>query len=181
MRKVDRPEFVKVLVGLATLKPGAQLPSTESIDIWFAAMADWSIEDFKSAATHLAKSVEFMPSPFHFEQLRRAGEMTANEAWAVALQASKNWRNAVAFPSDRIGRAAQCVGGLREIAFTDQAELHWLRKRFMDAFDELVDVDRVRGELPQIARVEASRIALKGPIQVSNVLPLPLLQKPDDK
>src|ERR1700759_829480 len=86
MIDADKAEFIGVLVGLAAIKPGKDL-TREAYEIWWLAMRDnWTLEHFKSAASHLASSCEFMPSPYHFEQLRKAARQTAGEAFAQALQ-----------------------------------------------------------------------------------------------
>src|SRR5690349_13020064 len=75
MQPADRKKFIEVLTGLAAMKPGGKL-TPESIELFWNAMQDWALEDFVAAANHLARSHEFMPNPYHFEQLRRAGELT---------------------------------------------------------------------------------------------------------
>lgn len=176
MKPHERPEFLKVLIGLAAIKPGCGELTDEALDLWWASMSSWSLVDFKKAAAHLIASCEFMPSPYHFEQLRRAGEKTPSEAWAIALRACRDWSDPSKLPSGRIARAAACVGGFRAIGFTDIKELPWVQKRFIEAYEELGDVEPVRYALPSIA-VE-SHIALTGnapligPTQVANFLPL---------
>ena len=94
MLPADKVELVKILAGLSTIKPGVKL-TPEAYDVWWLAMQHWSIDEFRSAAAHLARSVEFMPSPFHFEQLRKANNPTSGEAFAMAVRhaASGEWRN----------------------------------------------------------------------------------------
>lgn len=145
MLQTDQGEFLRVIEGLAAIKPGGNL-TPEALDLWWCAMRGWSIEDFRSAASHLARSVEFMPSPFHFEQLRRAGELTAGEAWVKVLSGE------TLEPDSREWRAARVVGGQRAIRMADiERDLPHIQRRFMDAYEELTDVDATRIALPQFS------------------------------
>lgn len=151
MRSADRTEFGRLLVALAAMKPGGKL-TDESLELWWLSMADWSLEDFRAAASHLARSVEYMPSPFHFEQLRKAAQTTPSEAWTVALAFCKHWRDPEVQPDGRIARAAAAVGGLRAIAMADtEKDLPHVQRRFLQAYAELSEVEAVREALPQIA------------------------------
>jgi hypothetical protein len=171
MKPTERPEFLKVLIGMAAIKPGRDVLTDEALDLWWSSMRDWSLADFKKAAAHLIKSCEFMPSPFQFEQLRKSGDFQPSEAWSIALRACVNWKDASRLPAGRIARAASCVGGFRAIAMTELKELTWIQKRFMEAYAELSDVESVREALPSIAILSDSRIALSGPTQLSKMIP----------
>lgn len=145
MRPADKPEFVRVLVGLAAIKR-VDL-TAEAIDLWWSAMGKWSIDDFKAASSHLVSSCEWMPTPFHFEQLRKAGEPTAGEAWAIVLQGSQ-----LAIGS-RMARAAMAVGGQYSIRHANiERDLPHIERRFKEAYEDLTDVDGAREALPEIAR-----------------------------
>jgi hypothetical protein len=157
----DKPKFIKQLVGLAAIKPGKDL-TPEGCEIWWQAMQDWQLEEFQQAAAHLAKSVEFMPSPFHFEQLRKAGRPTAGEAWAdIRAMARRSYEGE---PADPIAaRALQALGGLRAVAMCDSDKVHFLERRFAEHFEQIQDAEGVRTALPQIApdpRGEAQRIGI---------------------
>jgi hypothetical protein len=147
MRPSDKPKFVTTLVGLAAIK-GREL-TDEAIDLWWLSMAAWSIEDFTAAAAHLVTACQFMPTPYDFTQLRKAGELTAGEAWERVLSGAK------LEPGSRMARAAQIVGGQQAIRHADiERDLPFVQRRFMDAYAELTDVDGVREALPQIAAPE---------------------------
>lgn len=137
MEPSEKAEMARVLVGLAQIKPGGKI-TQESLDIWWLAMQDWSLDEFREAATHLAKTVEFFPSPYHFEQLRQSKSMTAGEAWAVALKhAAGAWRAGPSVPE--IERAVASMGGWRSIAMASTDSLAFVEKRFIDAFKELTE------------------------------------------
>jgi hypothetical protein len=146
----EKTEFIKTLVGLAAIKPGGNQLTKEAYEIWWAAMKDWALTDFKAAASHLASAVEFMPSPYHFRQLKRAAEKTSGEAWTIALKSCTCWRGGET-PGGRIDRAVKAIGGYRAIAMADtETALPHIERRFKEAYEELSDVEETREALPQI-------------------------------
>lgn len=148
MQPTDRVEFVRVLNGLAAIKRVDLTP--EAIDLWWSAMSRWSIDDFKAAASHLVSSSQFMPSPYDFQQLRSAGQLTAGEAWASVVGGDQ------LETGSRIARAAMIVGGQRHIRHADVVkDLPFLRNRFMEVYDSLGDVDSAREALPEVVSVKA--------------------------
>ena len=152
MLDTDKSEFVKTLMGLAAIKPGGNMLTKESYEIWWNAMRDWPIEEFKSAASHLAKAVEFMPSPFQFNQLRKAQEHTPGEAWAIALSACKRWRNPDDLPKGRVAEAVRAIGGWKALAMADtEKDNPFLERRFSKAYEQLQDVEDARLALPHFS------------------------------
>lgn len=147
MLPTDRPEFLRTLNGLAAIKAKDLTP--EALSLWWSAMAAWSIEDFKSAASHLVTACQFMPTPYDFAQLRKAAEPTGGEAWLEVLSGR------ALLPGSRAARAAAIVGGQRAIRHADiETALPHIQRRFLTAFEELSEVDVVRDALPQIAAPE---------------------------
>lgn len=164
MRPSDRSEFVRILTGMAAIKPGGKL-TPEAIDLYWNAMQSWAIEEFRAAASHLVQTCEFMPNPYHFTKLRKAGELTAGEAWDLVKS------GAVLEPGSRAYRAAQIVGGQYYIRHADvERDLPFIERRFLQAFADLEKVDPVREALPQIVKPEV-RIALRGPAHASHFIP----------
>jgi hypothetical protein len=155
MLPTDRVEFVRVLNGLAAIK-GKEL-TPEALSIWWSAMSSWSMDDFKAAASHLVGACQFMPSPYDFEQLKRAGEPTASEAWLTVLHGYP------LKPGSREARAAAVVGGQYTIRMANvERDLPHLARRFKDAYDELSDVDSARESLPQFTdRVALENLGLR--------------------
>lgn len=168
MIPTDKSKFIKQLVGLAAIKPGKSL-TEEAYEIWWLAMQDWSLEDFTAAAAQLARSVEFMPSPFHFEQLRKAGRPTAGEAWIAALEyARKGWTRwgdntvsqmpAMKPPADPlIAKAVQAIGGYEAIAMSPADKTHFLEQRFAQNYDSMQDAHEIREALPQLTQASSTR------------------------
>lgn len=156
MQSADKRKFLEIVNGMAAIKPGKPL-TPAAIELFWNAMQRWSIEEFQDAANHLMRTVEFMPNPYHFEQLRRASEMTAGEAWLLAM--SGNFE-----PGSRTGRAAAVVGGHRRLVMADiERELPHLQRRFMEVYDELSDVDVTRAALPNLTGLDDLKSMLPAP------------------
>lgn len=159
MQSTDRAEFVRVLNGLAAIKGKDLTP--EAISLWWSAMARWEIDEFKAAASHLVGSCQFMPSPYDFEQLRKAGEPTAHEAWDIALCNCTSWRNGNSRAGTFIDRVVRLIGGYRAIAMADERELSFIQRRFMEAYETQREVEPVRDALPEVATGVLDRLSLK--------------------
>jgi len=148
MQAADRVEFARILTGLAAIKPGNKL-TPEALDVWWLSMQAWSIAEFREAAAHLARSVEFMPSPFHFEGLRKAGRPTAGEAWTEALDRVRHGN----YPADdeHLNRVVRAIGGWQALGMTNSDSLHFVERRFADHFEAMQDAGDVRDAVPRIA------------------------------
>ena len=73
MDNKDKARFLKVLNGMAEIY-SKQL-SNEEILLWWAALKNkWEIDDFEDAAVKLISECQFMPSPYEFDQLRKANQ-----------------------------------------------------------------------------------------------------------
>ena len=165
MDSSDRPEFVRVLNGLAAIK---RVDLTkDAYELWWRSMKDWFIDDFKEAAGYLLNNCQFMPSPYDFEQLRKKGETSAHEAWAMALHhAGGAWRKGV-LGDVLTDRAVSMLGGYRLIALTDSDKLGFLERRFMDAYNDLLDTNVAREALPNLT--ERTRIKHRLPVPIGEI------------
>jgi hypothetical protein len=165
----DFDEFSKVVRGFAELK-GKEL-SPPALKLYFRALQHWSLDEFKRAAEHLLRTSEFMPTPKQFEDLRRAGELTAAEAWTIVLS------GAPLPPGSRMQRAAEACGGQFAIRHEDvERSLPFTQKRFIESYEDLTVVDPVREQLPQIAE-HGKRAALSAPSNIASMLPAALTQR----
>jgi hypothetical protein len=166
MEVSDKVEMSRVLLGLAAIMPNAKV-TPEALEVWFGAMRDWDIADFRAAASHLAKTCRFMPTPYDFEQVRKAGTTTSAEAFAQALAhcASGQWRQ-VPHPDRAIELAVQGLGGWRAMAFCEEDKTHFLEKRFAEHYAELTDKRDTIAALPGI--VNAPKLA--GPAPADRLL-----------
>jgi transketolase len=151
MNANDRPMFVATLAGLAAVKPGAAL-TVEAYEIFWAALREWEADEFRAAAAYLAKTIEFMPNPYHFEQLRKASGETAAEAWTRVLAAVRS-----AYPDQRISvdgkidRIVRALGGYRSLAMMPSSEMHFRARDFANLWQELSVSDDARAVLPALA------------------------------
>lgn len=148
MQPSDKPKFLAVLNGLAAVKPGAKL-TAEGLDVWWHSFREWEIEEFSSAAAHLAKSCEFMPNPFHFEQLRKASRLTAGEAWAEAREIIRSGGDCHGDPA--IDAAVRALGGYRQLGFTHSDQMHFLERRFAEHYERISEAEEVREALPRLS------------------------------
>lgn len=151
MINADKVEFVKVVMGFAELK-GKQL-SLPAVELYWFAMQDWSLVDFRAAAARLLKTCEFMPTPKEFEDLRKAGRMTAAEAFAKTIA----WARAGLYTAPAktpeailIDRVVASLGGWVAITSYDPEKLHFLEKRFAENYETIEDASDTRTALPQI-------------------------------
>jgi hypothetical protein len=151
MQISDKEQFLKVMNGMAAMRKAQLIP--EVLDLWWGCMADWTIEDFKAATIEILKRTAYMPCPKDFEDLRRAGRMTAGEAWdmAVGHAASSSYRQGPT-GSDQVDQCVRMIGGYSAIAMCEEEKLHFLERRFCEHYETLDDANSIRDAVPQIAK-----------------------------
>lgn len=152
MQPTDRKKFLEIVVGFAELKGKAL--SAPALELYWNSMQGWSIEDFSQAAQHLVRSCEFMPTPKDFEDLKRAGNPTAAEAWAAArkaLQWTVNGYVEKPGTDPLVSQALRSIGGANALAMCDESKLHFLERRFAQVYESLADSSATREALPRIA------------------------------
>jgi len=133
----DRAAFLEVVVGFAELK-GKQL-SVPALELYWNAMQDWELADFRKAAQYLLKTCEFMPTPKDFEDLRKAQRPTSGEAWSQVLSHLQGAYRYGGISPD-IDRAVHACGGYRALAMMDTSQLPWQAKRFEQHYADMQDV-----------------------------------------
>ncbi len=130
-------------------------------------MKDWPIDDFRDAAGYLLKNCQFMPAPYDFEQLRKKGEPSAHEAWSMALNHAEGaWRQGV-LGDALTDRVIAMLGGYSVIALTHKEKLGFLERRFLDAYNDLLDTGGVREALPNLT--ERTRLQNGSPVQIGKI------------
>lgn len=152
MQPTDRKKFLEIVVGFAELKGKAL--SAPALELYWNSMQGWSIEDFSQAAQHLVRSCEFMPTPKDFEDLKRAGNPTAAEAWAAArkaLQWTVNGYVEKPGTDPLVSQALRSIGGANALAMCETDKLHFLERRFAQVYESLADSNATRTALPRIA------------------------------
>jgi hypothetical protein len=169
MQADDFTRFRAVLAGLS--KVYERELDGPLLDAYWLALRDWPLAEFEQAAGHLLAHSRFMPRPTDFTDLRKAGRMTAGEAWAAALQHARGaWRAGPAVPE--VERAVQAIGGWPVIAGAYADSLQFLERRFVDAFRELEQRVEIREQLPAIAGPSSTwRGRVTGPAKVAELLP----------
>ena len=162
MRPSDRAEFVRILNGLAAIKPGANL-TPEALDIWWSSMESWSLREFHAAAVELARRVEFFPSPFHFDKLRKSQRLTAGEAWERARKACGTAircgqvTHHGSCGDELIDTVVRAIGGYGVIAHCTIDRLPFLEKRFGEHYESIQDARELRQALPELTRPDVLR------------------------
>jgi hypothetical protein len=163
MQHSDRAEMARILVALAELKPGGKI-TPEALDMWFGALTDWTIAEFRQAAQRLTLTEQFFPNPWHFQQLRQAANrVTPGEAWALALEHVRkgHHRDGPAAPAD-VDRAVRAIGGWQIIGHATDEDLRFLERRFTANYSEIREATDVREELPALARDNPVKALLAG-------------------
>jgi hypothetical protein len=169
MQLHDREQFLKVINGLAAVLPGASI-TTDALDLWWLALKDWTIEEFRDAAAHLLGTCKFMPTPRDFLELRKAGRMTSGEAFQKALSVA---RSASAYGGNTSGdplidSVANACGGYFAMGLTETAKLGFLERRFAEHFEQISQAEQTRDAVPQIAAHGRPRV--NGPQPIGQLL-----------
>jgi hypothetical protein len=156
--------FCAALTELAALKPNAKL-SPEAYAAWWNAMHErWTLLEFQAACARLRDTHEFMPNPFHFEQLRKASRMTAGEAWGLVRDAVRSDGEC---PDDpRVQSAVRALGGMRAIGFTHTDQMQFLERRFAEHYEAINDAEDVREAVPMITGPKRR----SGPLSLTQLL-----------
>lgn len=148
MLDADEERFLKILNGLGALKK-IEL-NEDAIELWWAAFASWSIEDFSAAANHLILTKQWI-GPQDFEALRKAGKPTAGERWAEVLQftSSGGYRER-SFGDELTEKCVAMLGGWRVIGQCELGRLGFLERRFVENFEHIGDVIETRKALAAV-------------------------------
>lgn len=171
MNPTEKPRFARVVLAFAELK-GKKLTAA-AVDLYWQAMAQWSIDAFESAAAYLLRTCEFMPVPADFERLRRAGELQAGEAWALVLDHIRTggyrYGRAHELPPE-VHNAVTACGGWMHVASADKIQQGMIERAFLQHFDRLAEVADIRAHVPQIAPTPAHALTDgRGPRTVASL------------
>lgn len=153
MNAADRKKFVEVVMGFAELR-GKQL-SAPALELYWRALQHWPLQEFVAVAEQLVRTSEFMPTPKNFEDLRKASRPTSGEAWILACETARRWREIapnVSSGDPFVDHVVRVVGGYRAIAMHDSEKLHFMEKRFGEHFESMQSVDDTREALPSLVR-----------------------------
>jgi len=151
MQTSDRTQFLEVVIGFAELK-GKSL-SAPALELFWHAMQDWDIGEFRNAAQHLIRTCPFMLTPKDFEDLRKAGRPTATESWVKAVRhASSSAYRKGPLGNELIDRVVTALGGYNAIAMCENDKMHFLERRFAEIYEIEQDTSTTRALLPNVAR-----------------------------
>lgn len=155
MQQTDFQRFKALMNGIAKLYE-RELDGPV-LDAYWVALRDWDLGDFEASAGQLMRTSKFMPRPADFEELRRAGRLTAGEAWANARAC---WRSGGSGTGDSLtDRVVRMLGGYRSMGLTATDQMAFLERRFAEHYAQLQEVEEVREAVPQIAYQRSSQIS----------------------
>ena len=155
MIKADSPRFATVIGGMLSALGHAADEMTIS-GFWMA-LEDMPIEAVEAGAKMVARTSSGFPRPVDVR--RASGERSPAEvaagAWEIVRELAKN--SAVAKHPDPLAEAAvRKLGGWLRIGLTDIDQLVWVRKEFLELYQ-----DSATGEPARIASSDPT--ALGGP------------------
>jgi hypothetical protein len=142
----DKKQFAEIILGFAEIKGKAL--SIFAVELYWAAMQSWPLDEFKAAAVRLLETCEFMPTPKDFNDLRKAGRPTAGEAFSVAVECARKGGGS---NDPAIERAVQAMGGWMVLRMCDEDKLHFTERRFAEHYEQIQDATDTREALPQLA------------------------------
>lgn len=151
MIDADFDAFAAVVGGFAELK--GRVLSANAVRLYWATMRDhWDLADFKAAAEQLLRSCAFMPTPKDFEDLRKAGRMTAGEAWALVLDHARGHCKLAGDIDDPVLQGAlRAIGGMHAVQMSETDKTHFLERRFCEHYETIEDAEEIREAVPQLA------------------------------
>jgi hypothetical protein len=152
MQSTDFERFHALLIGMGELY-GKDI-STPLLDAYWVSLRDWELADFESACGHLMAHATFMPRPAEFTALRQAGRETAGEIFAGIrryIEYSPYGYTLAANTPRAVAAAIRAMGGADAYAMCDVDKLPFLEKRFCQHYEEIIEHEETREELPKIA------------------------------
>lgn len=169
MSPADFQRFRAVLAGMAELYQRELSPTL--LDAYWLALRSWALTDFEAGAAHLMATSKFMPRPADWHDLRKASVPTGGEAWERAIQACTGWRYGTASVDPITDRAVRMVGGYERLAMEPLDQQHFTRNKFLELYEELMDVETARESVPAIAGPpQTPRLNGSGPRLLSDLL-----------
>ena len=142
MDDADKREFAQTLQGLGEVR-GKPL-SKAALSVYWLALSDWDISEFRAVAKYLLTHSQFMPTPYDFEQARKVDD-TADEAWLQVLQAIRTRQHTSATSiSPKIDHVVRMMGGYANLSLTNTDDMVWRQKRFAELYEDANDIEERR-------------------------------------
>lgn len=167
MQANDGNRFRDLLRGMGRMY--SQDVDALTLDAYWLALGDWSLEDFEGACRQLMKTAKFMPRPADFTELRKAARPTAGEAWTEVLAYVRGGGIGTGLPDhDFDGRAitdplviaaVRAIGGFEAIGRSTTDQTPFLERRFAEHYEAIGDREGIRQALPQIAGEPRARVS----------------------
>lgn len=157
----NKREFAQILQGLGEIR-GKPL-SKAALSVYWLALQDWDIQEFRAVAKYLLSNSQFMPTPYDFQQARQV-EDTADEAWLEVLQAIRTRHHTSETSiSPKIDHIVRMMGGYATLSMTNSEDIVWRQKRFAELWEEVSEVDDRRAALEHLPSYNGPRITNAGP------------------
>jgi hypothetical protein len=156
MQPADADRFRNLLRGIG--RTFGQEPDALVLDAYWLALSTWSIADFEAACAQLLRTSKFMPRPADFEELRKAGRLTAGEAWGRVVAHARAGRYRREQLAPEIERGVQAIGGWPVIAMSEESKLSFIERRFAEHFGAMREADDIRAAVPQLAGPPAGKL-----------------------
>ncbi len=141
MIESDKKVFRVIMVGAGEVY-GKEI-TKPLLQIYYNALKDYSIEYINAAfSEHLAdtKHGTFFPKPADIlSYLRLSSSHKAESAWltiVIEIQASGNFKY-LQLDDDVALMSLQSIGGWRFICMSNEDQLPWLKKNFIEAYERL--------------------------------------------
>ena len=137
----DRIEFATIVAALAELH-GKELTDAAT-ELYFRALADVEIAEFRKAAATAARTCKFFPKPVEILDLVRGpGNDRAALAWTELQQqvSSVGGYGKPEFADPALTETVRLLGGWEDVCWPREAE-PWMRKRFAELYQS-VDLRR---------------------------------------
>jgi len=135
-------EFAQTLQGLGEVR-GKPL-SKAALSVYWLALSDWDISEFRAVAKHLLTHSQFMPTPYDFEQARKVDD-TADEAWLQVLQAIRTrYHSEATSINPKIDHVVRLMGGYAGLSLVNTDDMVWRQKRFAELYEDANDIEERR-------------------------------------
>ena len=136
MNNSEKVAFAKILFGLAEIF-GGEISET-AVGLYFNALAEFTLDDVSAGISSVVKSRVYksLPMPAEIIQAIDGGkDVKALSAWdAVLADVRRNGKRGGKFENYAIESAVRMCGGFDKICNTEESELRWIKKEFIEAY-----------------------------------------------
>jgi hypothetical protein len=133
--KNDKEIFDSILIAMAEIYD--QTLSEERLSLYFEALKDMTLEQFRESANRVAKTSRFFPKPVDFrESITTSIDDKAMQALIKLEDACKRigYDKSVVFDDPIIHMVVRALGDWQAICVMSEDEWKWKRKEFMSLY-----------------------------------------------